>query len=145
MFGLPSIAFYAIVAGVVFLAGLTAGIKVEGWRCSAKDAARMEAANAARQVDEEKTALVATAYEGIREELRRITTVNRVELTREVQKIEYRCPVPADAVRLLNDSIRAANTAAGQPDPALPADPAADGERPGRAGERLFGADGDLR
>jgi hypothetical protein len=145
MFGLPSIAFYAIVAGVVFLAGLTAGIKVEGWRCSAKDAARMEAANAARQVDEEKTALVATAYEGIREELRRITTVNRVELTREVQKIEYRCPVPADAVRLLNDSIRAANAAAGQPDPALPADPAADGERPGRTGERLFGADGDVR
>jgi hypothetical protein len=145
MFGLPNIAFYAIVAGVVFVAGLVSGLKVEGWRCAAKDAQRLEAAEKARRVDESFTQGVAAAYEQVEAQLRRIATVNRVELTREIQKVEYRCPVPADAVRLLNDSIRAANAAAGQPDPAVPADPAAAGERPGRTGERLFGADGDLR
>lgn len=145
MFGLPNLAVYAIAAGLVFLSGLTAGIKVEGWRCAAKDAARMEAANAARQVDEEKTQLVANAYEQIREELRRITTVNRVELTREVTREVYKCPMPDDALRLLNDDIGAANGTSCKPDAALSADPASNSEKPGRAGDCVFGFDGDVR
>jgi hypothetical protein len=145
MSGLSNLALAGIVAGVVFVGGLVSGIKLEGWRCQAKETAALKAAAQARQVDESFTQGVSVAYEQVAAQLRRMTTVNRVELTREVQKVEYRCPVPDDARRLLNDGIRAANAATGQPDPAVPADPAAGGAEPRRTGDSLFGTDGDLR
>jgi methylaspartate ammonia-lyase len=138
-------AFKLVIVACVGVAGFVAGVKLEGNRWRAKEAATLEALIKERRVDEAFSLGVSAAYEQVAAQLRRITTVNRVELTREVQKVEYRCPVPADAVRLLNASIDAANAAAGQPDAAVPADPAPAGERPGRTRDGVFGADGDVR
>jgi hypothetical protein len=77
--------------------------------------------------------------------LRRITTVNRVEVQRETTRVEYRCPLPEPGLRLLNASIDAANAAAGFSDPAVRSDPEAGSERPRGTGDSLFGTDGDLR
>jgi hypothetical protein len=138
-------AFKLLIVAAVGVGGFVAGIKLEGNRWRAKEATRLEAMLKERQVDEAFTLGVSAAYEQVAAELRRITTVNRIEVQRETTRVEYRCPLPDSGLRLLNASISAANAAAGQPDPALPGDPAADGARPGRAGDSLFGADGDLR
>jgi hypothetical protein len=138
-------AFKAIIIGAVAVAGFVAGIKLEGNRWRAKEATRLEAMLKERQVDESFTQGVSAAYEQVAAQLRRMTTVNRVEVQRETTRVEYRCPLPESGLRLLNAGISAANAAAGQPDAALPADPAADGARPGRAGGSLFGTDGELR
>jgi hypothetical protein len=137
--------FKLFIVAAVGVAGFVAGIKLEGNRWRAKEATRLEAMLKERQVDEAFTLGVSAAYEQVAAQLRRITTVNRVEVQRETTRVEYRCPLPESGLRLLNASISAANAAAGQPDPALPADPAPDGERPGRTGERVFGTDGDVR
>jgi hypothetical protein len=137
--------FKLIVVAAVGVAGLVAGIKLEGNRWRAKEATRLEAVLKERQVDEAFTLGVSAAYEQVAAQLRRITTVNRVELTREVTKEVYRCPLPDAARGLLNASIDAANAAAGFSDPAVRSDPEADGERPRGTGDSLFGASGDVR
>jgi hypothetical protein len=71
---------------------------------------------------------VSVAYEGVAAQLRRLAAVNKTEVIRETQKIEYRCELPAAGERLRIDGIRTANAAAGQPDPAVPADPPKPGE-----------------
>jgi hypothetical protein len=130
--------FIAISAG-------TAGFKIARNACEAGKAESMRAAEAARKVDESFSQGVSAAYEGVAAQLRRLSAVNRVELTREVTKEVYRCPVPADALRLLNDRIDAANTASGEPDQPVRADPKPDSEGSGRTGGGLFGTDGDVR
>ncbi len=135
-FGLIAVAVISI-----FLAGH----KVARLQCAAKEAAALQAAAEARKVDESFSQGVSAAYEGVAAQLRRLSAVNRVELTREVTKEVYRCPVPADALRLLNDRIGAANAATGQPDESVRTDPKPDSEGSRRTGDSLFGVDGDIR
>jgi hypothetical protein len=144
-FAFSGMAVRLIAVAFVLGAAFVGGYKVAANACQAAEADRLRAAEAERRVDESFTQGVSAAYEQVAAQLRRITTVNRVEVQRETTRIEYRCPLPEPGRVLLNAAIDAANAAAGQPDPAVPADPAADGQRPGRTGERVFGADGDVR
>jgi hypothetical protein len=137
--------FKLFIVAAVGVAGFVAGIKLEGNRWRAKEAATLEAMLKERQVDEAFTLGVSAAYEQVAAQLRRITTVNRVEVQRETTRVEYRCPLPESGLRLLNSSIDAANAAAGFADGALRPDPEAGGERPRGTGDSLFGADGDTR
>lgn len=139
-----------ILAGLLFVAciftfGASVGYRFNDSKWQAKENARLTAEQKAKDADFERAQAVVGAYEAVRAELRRITAVNRVEIVRETQKIEYRCPVPDDGERLRHDAIRAANSAAGFPDAAVPADPVPEGARPGRPANSVFGADGDVR
>ena len=138
---------YVWIAVALFIAisSGTAGFKIARNACEAGKAESMRAAEAARKVDESFSQGVSAAYEGVAAQLRRLSAVNRVVLTREVTKEVYRCPVPADALRLLNDRIDAANTASGEPDKPVRTDPKPDSEGPWRTGGSLFGVDGDVR
>lgn len=147
---------YAAIAALIFAAGFAAGFKVEWNACRAKDAERVEQnlravqeAVAARKVDEDKLAAVATAYEQAKALASQRAQVIRVESTHEVQKIEYRCLLPESGERLRLDAVRAANSAAGydtgKPDAAVPADTGAAGKGSGRVADSLFGSDGDVR
>jgi hypothetical protein len=138
---------YVWIAVALFIAisSGTAGYKIAKGACNAKEAAALQAAAEARKVDESFSQGVSAAYEGVAAQLRRMSAVNRVELTREVTKEIYRCPVPADALRLLNDRISAANAASGEPDKPVRGDTKPDSERPGGTGSSLFGTDGEVR
>ena len=133
------------VALFIAISSGTAGYKIAKGACNAREAAALQAAAEARKVDESFSQGVSAAYEGVAAQLRRLSAVNRVELTREVTKEVYRCPVPADALRLLNDRISAANAATGQPDESVRTDPKPDSEGSRRTGDSLFGVDGDVR
>ena len=122
-FGLIAVAVISI-----FLAGH----KVARLQCAAKEAAALQAAAEARKVDESFSQGVSAAYEGVAAQLRRLSAVNKTEVIRETQKVEYRCELPAAGERLRIDGIRAANAAASQPDAAVPSDPAKSGEGHGR-------------
>jgi hypothetical protein len=135
-FGLIAVAVIAIFLG---------GHKVARMQCAAKEAKVMQAAEAARRVDESFSQGVSAAYEGVASQLKRMAAVNRTELTREVVKEVYRCPVPAESLRLLNDGISTANSASGEPDKPVRTDPKPDSKGPGGTGHSLFGTDGDVR
>lgn len=122
-----------------------AGHKVARLSCQAQQAEALKAAIEARKVDESFTQGVSAAYEGVAAQLRRLSAVNQREIIRETQKIEYRCPLPVDALRMLNAGIESANAAAAESDPSVPAAPRTEGE--GSRGSRsgLFGTDGDIR
>lgn len=144
-----------IIAGVALLAAFLGGVKLENMRWNAKEAARLEAAIKARQVDESFTQGVSAAYEQVAAQLRRMAAVNRVEIHREVERVEYRCPLPDTGRGLLNRAVDSANRmflgesvpSAGpsEPDAAVRSDPASDSERPRGTGTGIFGTDGDLR
>lgn len=127
------------------IACFMAGNKVARMACKAEQAEALQKAVEARKVDESFTQGVSAAYEGVAAQLRRLSAVNRVELTREVTKEVYRCPLPADALRMLNAGIDSANNATGQPDATVPPTTPPDSQRPGRTGSGLFGTDGDIR
>jgi hypothetical protein len=138
------IRFALIAAGVVLLVGV--GKRWGDMACSEKFADMMREAEVARKLDENFIKGVDHRNQSVLSELKRITTVNRVETIRETQKIEYRCPLLPDGERLRLDAIRAANRAAsGEPPPPVPADPGDPGSRPRGATPSLFGTDGDLR
>jgi hypothetical protein len=134
----------------------TAGWKIAKGICNAKEAAVLQAAAEARKVDESFSQGVSAAYEGVAAQLRRISTVNRVEINREVQRVEYKCPLPDEGRAILNHGIDAANrvlndnsgsegASPGQPDKSLRDDPKSDGKGLGGTSNSLFGTDGDLR
>jgi hypothetical protein len=110
-----------VLAGVALAAG-RAGYKWADGRWQAREAERLAAEQQARAEDLARAQAVATAYEQVAAQLRRVAAVNRVEVSREIVRTEYRCPVP-DAGRLLIDAAqsRAASAAAGPggpvPDP----------------------------
>lgn len=104
---------FATVAA--FLAGWT----IQGWRCEAGQKAAAEAALQARVAAE----AAAAEHSGRLE--RRIAELDaaRQSLTKrlnyETRNGAYRCPVPADGLRLLNEA-RTGHTAPGEPDRPLP-------------------------
>ncbi len=100
-----------------------AGWQINGWRLEAGEMDRLENALRAREAGLERVAGVSAAYQQVAAELRRLDSVNRVETIREVARVEYRCPVPDSAQRLLDDAVGAANSAAaGGPAATVPAD-----------------------
>ena len=134
------IALIAFAAAAIFFGGY----RVDDNARQAARARVMAEAIKARQVDEEKTQLVVTAYEVFIAELKRLKTVNRVELTREVTKEVYRCPLPAESLGLLNSDSDAAN-ATRQPNASVRPDTKPESAGSGRTGDSLFGTDGDVR
>jgi hypothetical protein len=139
-----------ILAVVIFVAcvfsfGATVGFRYNDSMWQSRENARLAAEMEAQSADQEHANTVSSIREAVIAELRRITAVNRVETIRETQKIEYRCPLLPSGERLRLDAIRAANAAAGFPDPVLPADPADGGAGPGGTPPVLYGADGDVR
>lgn len=135
---------FGLIAAAVISCFL-AGHKVARLSCQAEKAEALRAAVEARKVDESFANGVSAAYEGVASQLRRITAVNQREIIRETQKVEYRCPLPVDALGMLNDGIAAANTAATQSDATVPVAGGAEGKGSGGTGDRLFGTDGDVR
>lgn len=111
----------AIVALLALAGSFYAGWRVADWRCEAREAERLAAELAARTADAERVAGVSAAYQAIAAELRRLQSVNRVEVNREVVRVEYRCPLPEPGRLLLDRAIDAAN-GAGRPAAAVPAD-----------------------
>jgi len=100
-----------------------AGWQANGWRLEAGEKDRVEKAMQAREAGLERVAGVSAAYQQVAAELRRLDAVNRVETIRETNRVEYRCPVPESAQRLLDDAVGAANSAAtGRPAATVPAD-----------------------
>jgi hypothetical protein len=100
-----------------------AGWQINGWRLEAGEMDRVEKAMQAREAGLERVAGVSAAYQQVAAELRRLDSVNRVETIREVARVEYRCQLPADGQRLLDDAVNAANSAAtGRPAATVPAD-----------------------
>lgn len=131
----------AFAAAALFLGGH----KVARLQCKAEQAEALQKAVEARKVDESFTQGVSAAYEGVAAQLRRLSAVNRVELTREVTKEVYRCPLPADALRMLNAGIDAANGTPSEPHSVVPANPPSSSEGSRGASSSLFGPDGDVR
>lgn len=129
----------------VLAAAFFGGYRVANNACKAAEAHRLQVEIEARKVDESFTQGVSSAYEQVAAQLRRLSAVNRTEVIRETQKVEYRCPLLPDGERLRIDGIRAANAAAGQPDQPLPANPTDPGKGSGRTADSLFGTDGDVR
>lgn len=114
---------YLVVAVALVGGSFYTGVRVANNACDAAQLKRVQEAEKARMVDESFTRGVSTAYEGVSQQLRRISAVNRVETTRETQRIEYRCPVPDTGIKLLNDAINNANTGTSKPDPVMPTPP----------------------
>lgn len=111
----------AIVALLALAGSFYAGWRVADWRCEAREAERLAAELAARTADAERVAGVSAAYQAIAAELRRLQSVNRVEVQRETVRTEYRCALPDNGRLLLDRAIDAAN-GAGRPAAAVPAD-----------------------
>jgi hypothetical protein len=136
---------YVWIAVALFIAisSGTAGYKIAKGACNAKEAAALQAAAEARKVDESFSRGVSAAYEGVAAQLRRLSAVNKTEVIRETQKVEYRCELPAAGERLRLDGIRAANAASGQPDKPVPADPGKPSEGLGRTANSVSGPGDD--
>ena len=98
-----------------------AGWKVAAWRCEANEAQRQREDAAESKAALEAVRNVSAAYQNVLAELRRIESVNRVEVNREIVRTEYRCPLPEPGRLLLDRAIDAAN-GAGRPAAAVPAD-----------------------
>lgn len=106
-----------ILAGLLFIAciftfGASVGYRFNDSKWQSKENARLTAEQKAKDADFERAQAVVGAYEAVKAELRRITAVNRVETIREVQKIEYRCPLPEEGQALIKRAVDAANAAA---------------------------------
>lgn len=112
----------AIVALLALAGSFYAGWQVADWRAQSREAERLAAELATRAADAERVAGVSAAYQQITAELRRLQSMNRVEVNREVVRVEYRCPLPEPGRLLLDRAIDAANRAAGRPAAAVPAD-----------------------
>jgi hypothetical protein len=149
-------AFKLFIVAAVGIAGFVAGIKLEGNRWRAKEATRLEAMLKERQVDEAFTLGVSSAYEQVAAQLRRMTTVNRVEIQREVQRVEYRCPLPEGGLSLLNQFVDDSNrmrglsangegSSASKPNDSMRPSSEGAGERLGGVSNSLFGTDGEVR
>lgn len=104
---------YALLGA--FVLGCIAGWQVNGWRCQAGRAAGLEAALDARIEDE----AAANRHSALAEvELAGITKDDlalRRSLFDETRQDAYRCPVPADGMRLFN-AARTGRGAPGKPD-----------------------------
>jgi hypothetical protein len=104
---------------VAAVALFSAGWEVRGWRCAAARAAEIQAALNAR-LQQEKAA---NEHSARAED--KLATINKDDLAlkrsipHETRKDPYRCPVPADGMRLFN-AARTGRAAAGEPDGSVP-------------------------
>lgn len=115
MLGLMPYRFAAAAVGVLLALGLSfyAGWQVADWRCESREAERLAAQAAESKADAERVAGVSAAYQQVAAELRRLASVNRVEVNRETVRTEYRCALPSTGGLLLDRAIDSANAAAG--------------------------------
>jgi hypothetical protein len=121
MFGIPS----PYIMGGLLVIGFLGGYKVRDWQCDAAYAVALEKAEKQRAKVETILDTKAAAYE----ERRIVADVQSVERTNTVREI-YRtvpavspsCAPPADAIRVLIESIGNPNTetAPGQPSELVP-------------------------
>jgi outer membrane murein-binding lipoprotein Lpp len=123
------LAVAAAVAAALLAAGFFAGVKVESNSRDASELASRKEGDRLRQVEESRLDGVSVAYQSVASQLKRIESSNRTEVIREIQKIEYRCPVPDVGRVQYNATVDALNAARGrEPAPAVPA-AAEDGRR----------------
>lgn len=99
-----------------------AGWKVAAWRCEANEAQRQREDAAESKAALEAVRNVSAAYQNVLAELRRIESVNRVEVNRETVRTEYRCALPSTGGVLLDRAVDAANAAVARSAATLPAD-----------------------
>lgn len=110
-------------AVIALVTAFCAGWQINGWRLEAGERHRIDNALRAREAGLERVAGVSAAYQQVAAELRRLDAVNRVETIRETNRVDYRCELPADGQRLLDDAVSAANdAAAGRPAASVPSD-----------------------
>ena len=111
---------WVIVAGVVFLSGLTAGVKVMSWKHGAAEKARIVAENEAYEKSSARVNEVSAKLEAAVANIEKKRIVVEREIRHEIEKPVYRdCIVPASGVLIYN---RAGESAAnpGQHDATLP-------------------------
>jgi len=118
------VAVVLVLAGVAIAAGRW-GYKLADGRWQAREAERLAAEQIARAEDLARAQAVATAYEQVAAQLKRLQAVQRIEVTREVSRPEYRCALP-ESGRVLIDAAQARAAApAGGPGGTVPAPGAA--------------------
>ena len=132
---------YAATALVAAALGGAGAWKVQGWRCAAQDAQRLEAQAEATRINEKAASAASTSFE-----TKKASNETRYRtITVEVEKIVDRpvylqqC-IDDDGLRLINSQIRR-ETPPGQPGLKLPR-PGAPGGHDRQTGSAVGGADG---
>jgi len=116
---LRAVVVAVVLAGVAAYAGRL-GYHLADSKWKAREAERLAAEAVARAEDLARAQAVATAYEQVAAQLKRLQAVQRIEVTREISRPEYRCPVP-ESGRVLIDAAQARAAApAGGPGGAVP-------------------------
>jgi hypothetical protein len=119
---LPTLQVKLIALAAALALGFSAGWAVNGWRFEARHASELQAEVDARAKAEQDAARKSAALEDEMAALRRRNNDLNRRTARETNKPAYRCPVPADGVRLRAEAV--AGRPAAEHDPAVPAGPA---------------------
>jgi hypothetical protein len=134
MFGLSSLATYAIVAALIYGAGALSGWRVESWHRDALDLKSEKIAELQVKAEQDRAAAASAALEQAREQLNAKSQIITRTLTKVVtRRIYARACFDADGLRLANAALQGPAADPGQPHPALPGPDAAPG-RNGRIG-----------
>lgn len=118
---LPPWVYPAAAAGL-FLAGFTAGWKVQGWRCEAARSGALERAAEMKALGDKIVATVATNYEKDRANgiVEHRTATHEIRTVFADKVVPGDCAAPADARRVLEVGINRANSrATGEPSAAV--------------------------
>lgn len=121
MFGLSSLAMYAIVAALIYAAGALSGYKVESWHRDALDLKSEKIAELQVKAEEDKAAAASTALEQAREQLNAKQQVITRTLTKVVtRRIYARACFDADGLQLANTALQGSAADPGQPHGRVP-------------------------
>jgi hypothetical protein len=119
VFGLSSLATYAIAAALIFASGALSGWKVESWRWGASELAAVKAAEAERDALQARYTDASRAYEAERARTHVVyKTIYRKADAWVADHPTATCLDPAGVV-LINSALAPAPADPGKPDPAV--------------------------
>jgi hypothetical protein len=120
VFGLSSLATYAIAAALIFASGALSGWRVEAWHRDARDLASVKAAEAERDALQQRYTDASRAYEAERARTHVVyKTIYKQADAWVANHPATACLDPAGVV-LVNSALAPAPDPAGKPDPAVP-------------------------
>jgi hypothetical protein len=121
MFGLSSLAMYAIVAALIYAAGAASGWRVESWHRDALELKSEKIAELQVKAEQEKAAAASAALEQTREQLNAKSQIITRTLTKVVtRRIYARACFDADGLRLANAALQGPAADTGKPDVKVP-------------------------